>query len=183
MDLAEYREIIRFLNTQDERKRVTKPHRLPNERYTVSDCEFFITICARHQKNPFTDPHFAQQIINALLWWRTHHQLMLFCYCLMPDHLHFIVQLPDLERKFRNGGVRGIAPQTIMDLVGDFKSYVTSQLWWKCGGTGKLWQRSSYDNVIRSNDSVNEAVAYVLNNPERKGLIDYPYAAVVDPWM
>jgi len=173
MSYAEYGELIHFLNTRDERKRVTKPHRLPNERYTFSDCEFFITLCAHRQQNPFADPQFAQQMINALLWWRTHHQLMLFCYCLMLDHLHFIVQLPDAVRPLRNGGIRGIAPQTVMDLVGDYKSYVTSQLWWKHGHTPSLWQRSSYDSVIRYNESINEAVVYLLNNPVRKELVEH----------
>ncbi len=54
------------------------------------------------------------------------------------------------------------------------------------GGTGPLWQRSSYDRVIRYNKSIEAAVFYVLNNPVRKGLVEdwqqYPYSALVDPW-
>ncbi|MHB9134602.1 MAG: transposase [Armatimonadota bacterium] len=182
----EYEEVIALLKTLGEEEQQRKLHRLPLEQYTMSDCEFFFTICARHHQRPFTDPILARQIIDALLWYRNRHSLRLFCYCLMPDHLHFILKLPDSLRRLRHGGARGIAPEGILDWVGDFKSYTTNQCWWKRGGTNQLWQKSSYDHVIRCNDSVEKAVNYTLRNPERKGLVedwqDYPYAAIIDEW-
>ena len=60
------------------------------------------------------------------------------------------------------------------------------RFWWPHGGRGPLWQRSSYDRVIRYNDAVDEAVWYTLRNPVRKGLVEtweqYPYAGIMDPW-
>ena len=83
-------------------------------------------------------------------------------------------------------GVRGIVPEGILDQVGTFKRFTTTQIWWKQGGAGRLWQRSSYDHVIRYNKSVEPVVHYVLNNPVRKGLVrdweDYPYSAIEDRW-
>lgn len=182
----EYREVITLLNDGSKEPHERKLHRLPAERYTMSDCEFFFTICARHHKSPFLNNSLARDIIDALLWRKTRHHWRLFCYCLMPDHLHFIVQLPEILRPLRNGGARGVALESILDQVGDFKSYTTSQLWWPKGGNGQLWQNSSYDHVIRYNNSVESAVGYVLNNPARKSLVenweDYPYAAIVDSW-
>ncbi len=85
-----------------------------------------------------------------------------------------------------NAGARGLVPESILDQIGNFKKYTTTQVWWKHGGQGLLWQKSSYDRVIRYNESVQEAVSYVLNNPVRKGLMkrwdDYPNSSVVDPW-
>ena len=77
-------------------------------------------------------------------------------------------------------------PEGVLEHVARFKSFTTTQCWWKIGGHHNLWQKSSYDSVIRYNDSVEDAVAYVLNNPVRKGLVEYweqyPYAAIVDQW-
>jgi REP element-mobilizing transposase RayT len=52
--------------------------------------------------------------------------------------------------------------------------------------TKALWQKSSYDRVIRYNETVEAAVNYVLNNPIRKGIVDrwedYPFSAIIDSW-
>jgi REP element-mobilizing transposase RayT len=33
-----------------------------------------------------------------LLWRREHHSWTLYCYCLMPEHLHLLVQLPRVSQ-------------------------------------------------------------------------------------
>ena len=181
-----YRELITFLNAGDEEQRRRKLHRLPHEQYTFSENEFFFTICARHLSAPFTNHTLAQMITQSLFWCREHYGWYMFCYCLMPDHLHFIVRLLDAERKQLNAGARGLLMEGILEQVGRFKSYTTSQCWWKLGGQGPLWQKSSYDHVIRYNDSVEEAARYVINNSVRKNMVEcwdqYPYAGIVDPW-
>jgi REP element-mobilizing transposase RayT len=162
-----------------------KKHRLPLEYYASSDCEFMFTITMR-QGQPFRRAELAQSVVQSLLWRKRMHRWTLYCYCLMPDHLHFVVRLPPSEVRLLNGGARGIVPEGILDQVGNFKKYTTTQIWWKQGGEGRLWHRSSYDRVIRYQNSVESAIHYVLNNPVRKGLVerweDYAYSAIVDPW-
>ena len=79
-----------------------------------------------------------------------------------------------------------MVPVGVLDQVGDFKKYTTTQVWWQRGGSEQTRQRSSYDRVIRYNESIQEAASYVLNNPVRERLVkkweDYPYSGVVDPW-
>ncbi|HEY3379013.1 MAG TPA: hypothetical protein VGL77_16130 [Armatimonadota bacterium] len=178
---AQYADVLAYLQRRDTRR---NPHRLPLERYAWSDGEYFFTLCARRCGEPFRDPALATALLRALLWRKARHGWLLFCYCLMPDHLHFLVQLPDAMRGVRDAGARGEELESILQQVADFKSYTTSQLWWKAGGIGPLWQQSSYDRVIRYNDSIDQAVHYVLQNPMRKGLVEdwkhYPYARLVD---
>lgn len=184
---SDYQEVMAYLMERDEnmlKKHIT--HRLPLERYSLSEGEYFFTLCTMNHQKAFCNAALAKAIIDALLWRKEQHAWSLFCYCLMPDHLHFIIQLSEKERTIRNGGKRGSLPQNVLDQVGDFKKFTTTQLWWKAGGQGQLWQSSSYDRVIRYNDSVAEAVAYILNNPVRKKIVehwkDYPYASIVDAW-
>ena len=179
----QYEEVLALLTARDTRR---NPHRLPIEQYSLSEGEFFFTICARHCGQPFSDPMLAKRIIDALLWRRVKHGWLLYCYCLMPDHLHFIVSLLDAERKLRNAGARGFEVEGLLHQIGDFKSYTTSQIWWPYGGSGELWQRSSHDHVIRYNDKIDHAVEYVLNNSTRKQLVEdwrqYPHAGIVDSY-
>lgn len=36
---------------------------------------------------------------------------------------------------------------------------------------GRVWQEESFDRVLRSSDSLDQKIDYVLNNPVRKGLV------------
>ena len=102
----------------------------------------------------------------------------------MADHLHFVSAYEEDQSEAHDAGFRGIVPVSILDDVGGFKRFTTTQVWWKLGGRGRLWQRSSYDRVIRHNDSPMAAIQYVLNNLVRAGYVadwrDYPCAGIVD---
>ncbi len=182
---SEYCEFMEYLK-MPRQYREHKKHRLPLEYYTASDCEFFFTISAKWGQPRFTNEKLAQAVVDALLWRKRHHNWTLYVYCLMPDHLHFIVRLPPHEIRYFDGGARGIVPETILDHVGNFKKWTTTKIWWAQGGTGQLWLKSSYDRVIWYNRSVEPVCSYVLNNPVRKGLVekwqDYPYVGIVDSW-
>jgi len=182
----DYCELIDHLSAEDAAKPDRKKHRLPMNCYAASDCEFFFTVCARHQGMPFTNPDLAGAIVECLLWRKKHHGWMMFCYCLMPDHLHFILKLSPHEAVPVNAGTRGQVLTGVLDQIAGFKSFTTTQIWWKQGRAGRLWQKSSYDRVIRHNDSIRHAASYVLDNPVRKDLVkqwqDYHYSRIVDPW-
>ena len=171
--------------TSDEPLPERKRHRLPMDVYAMTGCEFYFTVCARHQGQPFRNAKVARMIIDALLWTRRQRDWGLFCYCLMPDHLHFVCRLTDEEVRYINAGARGIQPEGVLDHLARFKSYTTSRSW-KLGLKGPLWQRSSYDRVLNLRRPFEEVVIYTLNNPVRKGLVEewdeWPYSRIVDEW-
>jgi len=160
-------------------------HRLPAAVYSKSEYEFFFTVCARHQGSPFQNAALARQVIDSLLWTRNQYRWLLFCYCLMPDHLHFVCRLTADQVKIVNCGARGLQVEGVLDHLARFKCYTTSQSW-KLGFHGPLWQRSSYYRVFDLAKPVEEVVEYTLENPMRKRLVadwqQWPYAKIVDPW-
>jgi REP element-mobilizing transposase RayT len=162
-----------------------KRHRLDLALYATTAYEYFFTVCARHQGEPFRNPALANSVIESLLWTRTHYHWSLFCYCLMPDHLHFLCRLTEADVKLINAGARGIQQEGVLDHLGRFKSFTTKQSW-KLGLRGPLWQKSSYDRVLDLQRPFEEVAEYTLNNPVRKGLVvdwaEWPYAKIVDPW-
>lgn len=179
---AQYAAYVDYLSQRHPR---TKPHRLPADAYTHNDCAYFFTINAfDRRRKPFAKPDLAQDIVDALRATAERHKWLLYSYCLMPDHLHFVAALSDRAFREVNAGFRGIVPESMLDHVASFKRYTTTQLWWPLGGAGRLWQRSSYDRIIRHNDSPMAAIRYVLNNPVRAGLVtdwrNYPYIGMID---
>ena len=162
-----------------------KLHRLSTDVYAMTDCEFHFTVCARGQAVPFHDPNLAAIVIESLLWTRKQHKWRLFCYCLMPDHLHFVARLTNEEAQLINTGSRGMQPEGILDHLARFKSYTTNRSW-RLGFRGPLWQKSSYDRLLDLEKPFEEVVLYTLANPVRKELVvdweDWPYSRIVDPW-
>ena len=63
--------------------------------YAATEYEFHFTVCARHQGSPFENQPLAEKVIESLLWTKSKCQWLLYCYCLMPDHLHFVCRLTD----------------------------------------------------------------------------------------
>jgi putative transposase len=39
------------------------------------------------------------------------------------------------------------------------------------GSLGRVWQEESFDRVLRVSEKLDEKIAYVLDNPVRKGLV------------
>src|SRR5688572_5150094 len=106
-----------------------KLHRLPQAIYSDPMYEFFFTICARHQGTPFLREEVATLTVESLLWTRKRYAWKLFCFCLMPDHLHIVCKLTEREARSLNAGARGIIPEGVLEHLGRFKSYTTTRSW------------------------------------------------------
>ncbi|HUU47081.1 MAG TPA: transposase [Acidobacteriota bacterium] len=97
-------------------------------------------------------------------------KIHLHCAVVMPDHVHLVYHpLPDdrgslypLEEIL--GGLKGASAHSVNRML---------------KRKGAVWQEESYDHVLRSTESLHEAVLYVCHNPVRRGLCsqpeDYPW--------
>jgi REP element-mobilizing transposase RayT len=83
----------------------------------------------------------------------------LICYCIMPNHVHVVVSLPDE------------APPLVKTLQ-RLKGYSALQANKVMGRTGQFWQRETYDHIVRSPEEMTRVIAYVINNPVKAGLVD-----------
>lgn len=89
----------------------------------------------------------------------------------MPDHLHLLAS--PLE-----------SGKPITQLVGGISSKIT-RFSYQYDYSGKLFQRSFYDHIVRKDDDLRKIAEYILNNPVRKELVrnreEYPYCGFLDP--
>lgn len=83
---------------------------------------------------------------------------------LMPDHLHWLVQL-------RSG--------TLQEQVQGLKSRSAIAVNALSNSSGQLWQKGFHDHALRKEEDVQAVARYVVANPLRAGLVeklaDYPF--------
>ena len=163
-------------------KRRRNSYRLEGHDYSDSSYAYFATIDVKikhvtdersiNPLAPFASCRdLGQQANDSLLFYRTQGQILIFAYCLMPDHLHVLAS--------PQGGAN------LSTVLGSYESYVT-QLSWGHGVIGKLWQRSFHDHILRQSDDAQAIIAYILDNPVKDGLVmrwqDWPWCGMPDPW-
>jgi REP element-mobilizing transposase RayT len=186
----DWAEVEALLSAEDEKRSPRrKPHHLPAEYYASTELIYCVTLCARHHGEPFAVPAVAEGVINALRFYRNKGLCAVYAYCLMPDHLHAVLRLlrAPLQPNIKRGTETEKPPKDLMKLVGNFKRYTTTQVAWKQGLHGKLWQRDFYDHIAWNREDFETQCRYTLDNPIRRGLVtvwsDYRWSGIMDEWL
>jgi REP element-mobilizing transposase RayT len=123
-----------------------------------------VTLVTRLRQPLFNDESLAQICLQALDESSQRFETVFYAYCLMPDHLHLLV------------GVDYDA--TLKQFVHHFKTMSSFRLKQLTGSSP--WQTSYHDRVLRREEDIATAQAYVWHNPVQEGLAEtwdeYPYS-------
>ena len=127
---------------------------------------YSLRFCTDERRRVFTSPSPVELVRSQILRSASEEQFALIAYCFMPDHLHLLVE----GRAEHSDCKRFIARS---------KQYsgfhFTKQL-----GT-RLWQRYSFERVVRSSEQTFVVARYILENPVRAGLVaaieEYPFVS------
>jgi REP element-mobilizing transposase RayT len=81
----------------------------------------------------------------------------------MPDHVHVILtpSMNDTRRAI-------FSLVEIMKAIKGASSHLINR---RVGNHGAIWQEESFDRIVRSSESLDAKVAYILQNPVRKALV------------
>lgn len=97
-------------------------------------------------------------------------------YCIMPNHIHLIIDLGFSESRRGSLPLRELENQNNIELhnvIGRMKSYTTRQYKILSGKT-VLWQRNFYDHIIRNDEDYAEKWQYIDENVLKWNL-DFDY--------
>jgi REP element-mobilizing transposase RayT len=92
----------------------------------------------------------------------------LFAWCLMPNHLHAVLQ-PH-------------APFELASILHSWKSYSAQIANRALRRKGSFWQREYFDHLIRDGDELARAISYTGGNPLKAGLRDWRWVYVSKDW-
>ena len=142
-------------------------HRLPRACYCG---EVAVAYTARLVSGgePIHLPRVAQALLDVLTAAAIKHSCSVPIYCIMPDHVHMILQ-----------GTDGKA-DTWRAMVA-FKQ--RSGFWLARHLSGTRWQKDFYDHILRSEEEARDALVYIVANPLRAGLVldpaEYPFTGSI----
>jgi REP-associated tyrosine transposase len=139
------------------------PHHIPGFAY-LGCYRYFLTFCCEQRAKAFADDAAVQLVWSQFLRAAEDCEFAIIACCLMPDHVHLVVE-----------GVRDDADLKLF--VSRAKQFSGFEYKKKFGA--RLWQRYSYEHVLRDREPTRAVVAYVLENPVRAKLAetvyDYPH--------
>lgn len=135
--------------------KITRRH-LPH--WTLEGATYFVTFrVAGGQLNPVKQKIVFDHVLSG-----DNRFYRLIACTVMPDHLHLILRPAtaySLSRIMR--GIKGVSAYKMNRLSAIRRNAV--------------WQRESYDRILRDQDELIEKLNYMLCNPLKQGLVE-------DPW-
>jgi putative transposase len=140
-------------------------HALRTGRYSESGRIYLLTTVTAHRTPLFADFGVARAVVHALRRSDETGRCRTLAYVLMPDHLHWLVELAE-------GDLSG--------LVGRFKANAAAAVNRELG-VAKVhrWQRGFHDHAVRKEDDLVGLARYLVANPLRAGLVqrigEYPH--------
>ena len=122
---------------------------------------YLVTVCTFARRPSFAIPDVVDIVTSGFLRSAGRHQVAVSAYCFMPDHLHAVC--------------RGLSRE------GDLRGFIAGvkagpSRWFAREYGGELWQQGFHDRVLRTEQAVADAIAYVVRNPVRAGFVATPGA-------
>jgi putative transposase len=132
---------------------------------------FFITIVTYKRFPILTDPR-ARAILNDV--WHVVTERFPFttdAICLLPDHIHALITLPEEETNFsiRIREIKRLFTKAYLTEIGSMRPRSQSRINKR---EATVWQRRFYEHTIRDERDLEIHVEYIHYNPVKHGLVD-----------
>ncbi|OGW84406.1 MAG: hypothetical protein A2987_02275 [Omnitrophica bacterium RIFCSPLOWO2_01_FULL_45_10] len=136
-------------------------------RYFEKGYPYFVTSITYEREPIFLNAKMCDIMLITMEYFKLLLDYKIFAYCVMPDHVHFIIQ-----------PVGKYNLSYIMQMIKGSFSRKINKIRDK---NGKIWQKRFYDEGIRDAAMLMQKIEYIHNNPLRKKLVgslgDYPHSS------
>jgi len=142
----------------------TGTRQLRKGRYSERNRIYHITTGTYDRAPVFSNFKNGRILVSALQQQQIHGHLESLAFVVMPDHLHWLLQLT---------GKRNLS-----SCINFVKSLSAREIRMTQGFDGPFWQRGFHDRAIRREDDLIHVARYIIANPLRAGIVesvrDYP---------
>ena len=107
-------------------------------------------------------------VLQSICYGHKRLQYELYVACVMPDHVHMLFE-PQV--KDESDGGESIF-WTLTEILHGIKSSTAHRINRLRGDRGPVWERESFDRLIRSQSDLEEKFSYICGNPWNSTLVD-----------
>ncbi|WP_420232000.1 REP-associated tyrosine transposase [Pseudomonas sp. ABY48] len=132
-------------------------HRLRRGRSSEPGRGYLVTAVVHRRTPIFKDWRLGRLLIAEMRLAHERGQVNSLAWVVMPDHLHWLVQLEQAQLTH------------VMQIV---KSRSTLSINRAMNRKGAFWQSGFHDRAIRDNEDLKPSARYIIANPLRAGLVD-----------
>ncbi len=105
-------------------------------------------------------------VLQSILRGHEHQQYELYAACIMPDHVHILLE-PQIKEQDAEG--RTIF-WSLTEILHGIKSSTAHRINKVAGTHGTVWEKESFDRLIRSESDLHEKYRYICRNPWNAGV-------------
>ncbi|WP_434561483.1 REP-associated tyrosine transposase [Pseudomonas sp. Z4-20] len=132
-------------------------HRLRHGRSSEAGRGYLVTTVV-HQRTPiFKDWQLGRLLVAEMRLIHERSQVNSLAWVVMPDHLHWLLQLEQAQ---------------LPNVMQTVKSRSTLAINRAMGKKGAFWQNGFHDRAIRDNQDLLPCARYIIANPLRAGLVE-----------
>ena len=131
-----------------------RPRRLDGVSY-VGLQRYFLTTCTAFRHKIFVDAAVVTAVVDQLLQNAAKLEFAVIAYCVMPDHLHALLEAQSDASDFAAFAKR------FKQMTGFRYRQATGQA---------LWQPGYHEHILRHDEATDAVARYIFENPIRAGL-------------
>ncbi|RLU05592.1 transposase, partial [Pseudomonas prosekii] len=138
-------------------------HLLRLGRWSEPGRGYLLTVVVHERRRIFSDWRLGRLLVAELRRAHDEQWVNSIAWVIMPDHLHWLVQLEQ---------------RSLAKLMQAIKSRSTLTINRTTGNKGAFWQKGYHDRALRDGEDLRPYARYIVANPLRAGLVknigDYP---------
>jgi len=129
-------------------------------RISLAHHAYFVTTVTQNRTPYFQNFHCARLLVTEMRRLHEDNQLASLAWVIMPDHLHWLFQLQE--------------EQSLSQIVRLLKGRSAQRINLYLQRQGSIWDRAFHDHAIRKHEDIKKIARYIVANPLRAKLDDYP---------
>jgi threonyl-tRNA synthetase/REP element-mobilizing transposase RayT len=126
----------------------------------------YMVTFSTHQRRVLA-PAERDLILKSILFANEHRQYELYAACVMPDHVHLLFE-PQIKEDNQQGEPVFFS---LSEILQGIKSSTAHRINKAAGQQGQVWEKESFDRVIRSDSDLEEKFLYIVGNPWKSEVV------------
>lgn len=152
---------------------------------TTSDGLYFVSFSVVGWMDVFIRREYQNILVDSISFCQANKNLKIYCYCIMPSHVHFISYSENGELSNILRDMKAYTSKELMKAIGENmqesrKEWMLNQFQFfgkisPQKQTMQFWQHSNHPFFLYTNKMIQQKVNYIHQNPVEAGFVNHAH--------